>query len=359
MISRRASCWDADAGHSPPPRHESLPAQHRPLRDSAQHHEVVRIAHHAIAARCHQLIKRVQVDVRQQGADHSSLRSALRRRPSFQLAHDVLLEPAAQDAEDTPITHALLDTLHQPVMRDGVEVALEDGIDHEGVAALDQPSHFAQRIPAAAPRPKAVARRSERRLEDRLKRKLHCRLDNAILDRGYPQRSRLAIALRDLDPPDRLRPVTAVPQCRRKLGQIQFRVRLKPLDALAIHARCAFIGPDFFPGHIQRIGRIHLIHQTVPTTSFDAVRQRRHHAVGPDGGFHPRPVAGFCTLCSPRGHCRCCLCFRLSHSASTFLPTFPRCGFAFRTSRGSPPLSCRGCSGYPRFLSRKRRRGWP
>ncbi len=108
--------------------------------------------------------------------------------------------------------------------------------------------------------------------------------------------------------------------------------------SLSIHARRAVVGLDLAPGRLQRVGRIHLVHQTVPTTSFDAVLQRRHHAVRPNRSFHPRPVAGFCTSFSPRGHCRCC---RLLHSirpASTFLPTFPRRGFAVRAFRGSSPL---------------------
>jgi len=196
---------------------------------------------------------------------------------------------------------------HQPIMRDAVEVALEVGINHERVAVRYQLSHLAQCIPAAASRPKAVARRSEHRFEDRLECELHRRLDDAVLDRGNSQRPGPTITLRDLDPPDRLRPVTPVPQCRRKLGQIQLRTPFKPLDALTIHARRTFIGRDSLPSRIQRVGGEHLIHQTVPTTSFDAVHQRRHHALRPDCIFHPRPVAGFCTLCSPRGHCRCCL----------------------------------------------------
>ena len=72
----------------------------------------------------------------------------------------------------------------------------------------------------------------------------------------------------------------------------------------------------------------------IPTSSFDAVHQRRHHALRPDRGFHPRPVAGFCTLCSPRGHCRRCSCFVPVLHASTFLPPFPRRGFAPRAFRG-------------------------
>src|SRR6202008_659768 len=83
---------------------------------------------------------------------------------------------------------------------------------------------------------------------------------------------------------------------------------------------------------------MHLVDQTVPATSFDAVLQRRHHAVGPHRGFHPRPVAGFCTLCSPCGHWRCFLCLVAHVSPPPSCPAFPRRGFAVRASRGSSPL---------------------
>jgi hypothetical protein len=43
-------------------------------------------------------------------------------------------------------------------------------------------------------------------------------------------------------------------------------------------------------------------------------------------------------LCSPCGHCRCLLLLQSVFHASTFLPTFPRRGFAFRASRSSSPL---------------------
>ena len=59
-------------------------------------------------------------------------------------------------------------------------------------------------------------------------------------------------------------------------------------------------------------------------------------------GRHPkpftRPVAGFCALCSPRGHCRRSRLLPAGHSTSTFLPTFPRRGFAIRAFRGSSSL---------------------
>src|SRR5262249_57747128 len=98
-----------------------------------------------------------------------------------------LLEAAAEERQDTTITPSFLYSLHQPVMRNAVEIALEIGIDHERVAVRYQLGHFAQRIQAAPSRPKAVARRSEPRLKDRLECELHCRLDDAVLDRPDSQ----------------------------------------------------------------------------------------------------------------------------------------------------------------------------
>jgi len=72
-----------------------------------------------------------------------------------------------------------------------------------------------------------------------------------------------------------------------------------------------------------------------PFASFDAVLQRRQHAFRPDRGLHPS--LGFSALFSHSRHWR--------HDAnamplsgfhtSTFLPPFPRRGFAARASRGT------------------------
>ena len=86
------------------------------------------------------------------------------------------------------------------------------------------------------------------------------------------------------------------------------------------------------------LGSVHFVDQAEPFTSFDAVSQRRQHALVPHRSFHPRPIpaASLCALCSPLGHCRR-LAFALLRCAthvSTFLSPFPRHGFAFRTWRG-------------------------
>jgi hypothetical protein len=94
--------------------------------------------------------------------------------------------------------------------------------------------------------------------------------------------------------------------------------------------------------------------------SFDAVIQRRQHALTPHRGFHPRPVAtmDLCALSSPCGHCRrlaFALPRRVAH-ASTFLPPVPRRSFALCASRGVlfPPLRYHeGSDSYAAHLRRR------
>ena len=107
--------------------------------------------------------------------------------------------------------------------------------------ASDQTVDFFERVATAPPRPEAVARRVERRLEDRFDHQLQRRLRDAVFNHRDTQRPRPAIAFRDLHPSDRLRPVTARPQRRCELGQIDVRPRREPFEALPIHARRALV----------------------------------------------------------------------------------------------------------------------
>ena len=152
---------------------------------------------------------------------------------------------------------------------------------------------------------------------------------------GNAQRSRLAIALGDLHPLDGLRSVRALPQRRPQLVQIKVCLRCEPPDAQPVHACRTFVGLHLVPSHLQRCRRRHLVDQTVPLAAFDAVIQRRQHARRPNRGFNPGPVApalGLCTLCSLVGTAGARLPRSVRH-VSTFLPPFPRRGFAARAFR--------------------------
>src|SRR3989338_340119 len=123
-------------------------------------------------------------------------------------------------------------------------------------------------------------------------------------------------------------------------AQILTALGRNPFDALPIPARRSAVAGYFPPCGFQCRRACCLVHQAEPFASFDAVTQRRQHAFRPDRGFYPRPVAvgGVCGLYSPVGHFRRLGLLRSVFHASTFLPPFPRSGFAFRPSL--PASSC-------------------
>jgi hypothetical protein len=151
-------------------------------------------------------------------------------------------------------------------------------------------------------------------------------IPDQVRDRNT-QRPRPAIALRDIHSLDGLRSIRAFLQCRRQLSQIEICLRREPLDRLPIHTRRAFVRPNFRPRERQRLGCEHLVHQAEPLATFDAVHQRRQHPCRPHPSFGPREHGtGLCTVRSPCGHSRCCLCLGRGLHVSTFLPPFPRPG---------------------------------
>ena len=92
---------------------------------TAQHHKVIRVSHHPRGLLEHLIIQDMKVDVGQQRADDCALRCAELGRSPFHVLEDVLMQIALDQPKDTPIADALLDALHQPRMRDRIEVALK------------------------------------------------------------------------------------------------------------------------------------------------------------------------------------------------------------------------------------------
>ena len=312
----------------------------------AQDHEVIRVPHHAIAARGHQLVQRVEIDVGQQRADDCPLGAARRRRPPVETLQDVGLQPAADQVEHATVDDVLLDPRHQTIVRNRVEIAFQVGIYHEGIAIPDQLIDLPQGVVASALRTEAVAAVREAVLEDRLDDEPDGLLDDAVLDRGDAQRSRSAIALRDVHPLDGLRSVRALPQRRRQLRQIEICLRCEPLDRLPVHTRGTFVGADLRPRQGQCLGCEHLVHQAEPLAAFDAVHQRRQHTLRPHLGFGPRKSwADLCIARSRRRHSRCCSCLGRGLHVSTFLPCLPSDRFMFSglSASGLDPVAAVLC----------------
>ena len=148
-------------------------------------------------------------------------------------------------------------------------------------------------------------------------------------------------------------PVAAVLQAVLKLLQISLRLSREPFDALAIHPRRPLVLRNLVPRRVQGWGPDDLIHQAEPLASFDAVNQRRHHALRPDRGFRPSPlrVESVCPLLSRSRHCRNSLCHHPDLAPPT--PCLPSLGMVLLPT---PLAAARGigtmkgsdfCRGHP------------
>src|SRR6202022_593933 len=303
----------------------------------AEDHEVVGVTHHPAPVLLHQQVERVQVDVGQQRREDCPLGRSRRRQPARHVRHDLLPEKALDQRQDAPVADRLAHPCHQLVVRDRIEVTLQVGIHSMSEALLQQPIDLPQRIFAASSRPEAVTSRPELDFKDWLNGHLQSRLHDAVLDGRYPERTGLPAAFGNIDPFDRARPVAAVLQVLMKLRQIPLRARRKPRDALTIHACRPLVPLDFPPRGFQGCRPDGLIHHAKPLASFDAVTQRRHHAIRPDRSFRPPPsprlsAGGVSPLLSLGGTIGVVL-LHAEPRASSFLPPFPQGGFASRPSR--------------------------
>ena len=251
---------------------------------------------------------------------------------------DVLLQPTCQKFQQATVADAFLNPFFQPGVRNAVKVAFEVGVHDMRVAFLQPLIDFPQRVLAASAGSESIAHRQKFLLEDRFYHPLDRRLDNPVLDGGDAQRARLAARFGYFHSSHGGRLVPPFFQVVRQFAQIPFSSRRKAFDALSVDARRALVGLDLLPGRLQRLRSIDFVDQTEPFVSFDAVVQRRQHAIRPNGAVDPVPVSSLDKqgLLSRFRHCRSFAhaLAPLGFHASTFLPAFPQHGFAFRASRG-------------------------
>src|SRR5258708_610576 len=319
------------------PRLDFTQRSYRPGFRLAEDHEVVGVTHHPAPVLLPPQVQRVQVDVGQQRREDCPLGRSRRREPARHVRHDLLPEKALDQRQDAPVADRLAHPCHQLVVRDRIEVTLHVRIHHMREALLQQPIDLPQRIVAASSRPEAATSRPELDFKDWLNGHLQSRLHDAVLDGRYPERTGLPAAFGNVDPFDRARPVAAVLQILMKLRQIPIRHRREPLHTLTIDACRPLVPLDFLPRGFQGRRADGLIHQTEPLAPFDAVTQRRHHALRPDRSFHPPPsprlsagdVSPLRSLAGTVG----VILLHSKPNTSSFLPPFPQDGFASRPSR--------------------------
>ena len=250
------------------------------------------------------VVQRVEVEVAQQRADHRPLRTAAFRSPGGHPLQDSLAEKALHQREHAAVRDLFAEALQQEGVRDRVEIALQVGVHHIGVAGLQQGIDATQGVFGAAARAEAVALLGKFPLEDRLQHVSHRRLHHPVLNRGNAQRAPLAAArLGNIDPSNRLGTIAAVLQAVSQSFQVRLQVLGIAVNRLMIHAGRSAVGGDLAERRLEIGGRVDLVDQAEPVSSFHPVFQGRQHAVGPDRRFGPRPAGtDLFDLLSPAGH---------------------------------------------------------
>src|SRR3954451_19866592 len=246
----------------------------------------------------------VHVDVRDQRADDAALRHATsvglatlhaplpipigrfdrRHEPLFDQRQHVAIDEAASDRE------------HQLMMRNGIEILAQIGIDHVGVALPKQDQHRLDRIARATFRPIAERARVQIRFEDRLQHQFRGGLYNPVPYRWDTERSFAAAGLRDHHPPHWLAPIRLRTQLLAQSGQpvLQAR-RLDLFERDPVHTWRAFVGagqivcvgkdvcsPDLVVQDVEPETRLGLrLFVEFPLQSPDAVRCFQAHRQSP------------------------------------------------------------------------------
>ena len=155
----------------------------------------------------------MQVDVRQQGRDHSPLRRPLLRllrrlTPSrFVLFNHRDAQPLADQLQNAAIGHPHPHTGHQLVVRNAVKVTFQVRVIDFRSSRPEVPPDPFQRVIRFAARAKSMRALLEIGLKDRIQYQHHRHLHHAVFQRGDSKRSLRSVGFWDIDSFNRARAV--------------------------------------------------------------------------------------------------------------------------------------------------------
>src|SRR3984957_772714 len=188
----------------------------RPLNFLKAHYTVVRVSDHddcslpwLFTPVLNPLIEGVmQIDIRQQGRYHGSLRSALCRRYSASVLDHARFEPFADQTENPLIGDPVFQKPKHPAVIDFIEKRPNVGVQYPvHLLALDSDRESIQRIVLSAPKPESIRKPQEVPFIDFAQHRNYGLLHNLVLYRGNAQRPLPAIGFRDKHPSRWFRPI--------------------------------------------------------------------------------------------------------------------------------------------------------
>jgi len=133
---------------------------------------------------------------------------------------------------------------HQQVRVDAVKEVLDIEIKDPVMAPASLPRPV-DRIERRFVGPVSIGIKVKLGLHQRFQMPFDHHLGDAICDRGNPQRARLAIALRYVDPPDRRRKVAAGRQTIPKFIEVVLKISLKVRNRLAVYTSSPWLALTF------------------------------------------------------------------------------------------------------------------
>jgi hypothetical protein len=184
----------------------------------------------------------MQIDVREQRRDDAALRRTGHRRAPLALLHHACREPLPQQLQHPAIRDPQCHELEQLDVIDAAKVVTDIRVQHVVTAARPADAQRLQCLRGTALRPKPVRRGAEVGLEDRFQHEGGRHLRDPIPYRWNTQRPLPAIALGDVSPQDRLRPIRACAQRDVELVEHGLHAVLRDRrERFTIHARRAAV----------------------------------------------------------------------------------------------------------------------
>ena len=171
---------------------------------------IIGITHEVVTALLQFFVQDIKHQIRQQGRKRAALRGTLLRRPDQSINQHPRGYKAADQLQNALVGNPFCHQPHQDVVIDSIEKFLEVQIYDDGVTRRDQLLRLLHRLMRRASRPEAVAVLGERRVPSRLQHLQRRLLDESVDYTRNPEQTSAARGLRYLDPPHRLRLVSAV-----------------------------------------------------------------------------------------------------------------------------------------------------
>src|ERR1035438_899798 len=150
----------------------------------------------------------MQIDIRQQGRYHGSLRSALCRGYSASVLDHARFEPFADQTENPLIGDPVFEKPKHPAVIDFIEKGPNVGVQYPvHLPALDSDRERVQRIVLSAPHPEPIRKPQKILFVDCAQHRDYGLLHNLVLYRGNTQRPLPTIGFRDKHPSRWHRPI--------------------------------------------------------------------------------------------------------------------------------------------------------